>query len=103
MANFSMRAFSTAVMVFAVLLIGGCAGMKPGSPQVFDPQRIEQAIGIDDVGYVRSSVESRTIAVNQNMPAMGYEAMPMIALAARNGAINTLKYLISAGANVNVR
>ena len=34
---------------------------------------------------------------------MGYEAMPLIALAAREGAINSLKYLISAGANVNVR
>ena len=103
MKNISTRVFSRVLLVWAVALISGCAGMQPGGPQVFDPQRIEQAIGIDDVGYVRSVVESRTVSVNQAMPAMGYESMPMIALAARNGAVNTLKYLISAGANVNVR
>ncbi len=104
MKIFSTRFIGTLLVLCATLLITGCAGMQGGGgPQVFDPHRMGSAIGLDDVGFVRQAVESRTITVNQPIAAMGYEAIPLIALAARNGAVNVLKYLIAQGANVNVR
>jgi hypothetical protein len=104
MKIFSTRSITTFFVLLVTVLVTGCAGMQPGGgPQVFDPYRMQQAVGIDDVDYVRSAVESRVITVNQQIPAMGYEAMPLVALAARNGALKVLKYLISAGADLNVR
>jgi hypothetical protein len=104
MKNSSIRLLTALFLVCVTALITGCAGMQSsGGPQVFDPQRMESAVGLDDVGYVRAAVEARTITVNQPIPAMGYEAIPLVALAARNGSINVLKYLISQGVNLNVR
>jgi len=104
MNTFSRRSFFSVLMVLAAALIGGCAGMQPGGgPQVLDPHRMQQAVALDDVGYVRSAVEARIMSVNQGIPAMGYEAMPLIGFAARNASINTLRYLISAGADINAR
>ena len=100
----SFRSITTVFLLLVAVLITGCAGMQSGGgPQVFDPYRMQQAVALDDVDYVRSAVESRVITVNQQIPAMGYEAMPLVALAARNGSLNVLKYLISARADLNVR
>lgn len=99
-----VRSCMTVVLVFVTALLTGCAGMQTGGgPQVYDQERMGAAIGIDDVGYVRAAVESKTITPNQSIAAMGYESIPLIALAARNGAIDVLKYLIAKGADVNVR
>lgn len=90
-------------VVAAVIFMTGCASVASGPQGRVDLDRMQHAIALDDVGYVRSAVESRAITVNQNVPGMGYEATPLITLAARNAALNTMRYLITNGANVNVR
>jgi hypothetical protein len=89
----------------ASLMLSGCGAMQPGSgPLSLDPVRMVNAIALDDVGYVRGAVESRAVGVNQSIPAPAYmEGTPLITIAARAGALGVLRYLISAGADVNVR
>jgi uncharacterized protein len=97
------RSVTTVFAIFITVLLTGCVGMQTSGPQVFDPHRMQQAVALDDVGFVRSAIESRLINANQGIPAMGYESIPLIAFAARNGAVDVIKYLISAGVDVNVR
>jgi ankyrin repeat protein len=81
------------------LVVSGCAGIGGSS---VDSEGIVNAIERDDASSLRATVSSGTISVNQRLPAPGYSAgAPLIAIAARAGAIETLRYLISAGANLN--
>ncbi len=85
----------------AAALVAGCATNPPSGP--IDPQALGGAIAIDDVGYVRARVEAKAITVNDSAPGIGYDAAPMITVAARNGALNVLRYLIAAKADLNAR
>ena len=83
-------------------LVTGCATQQPGSR--VDNTRLLNAIDIDDVSYVRSAVQGGALAANERVPAPAYpDGAPLIAVAARAGAIQTLRFLISAGADVNDR
>lgn len=94
-----LRALAAGLMVLS--LLPGCAQMPGGSA---DTERLRNAISIDDVGYVQEVVRSGKISVNQRVPMPGYqEGTPLVTIAARYGALNVLRYLISAGANVNAR
>ena len=82
-------------------LAAGCAQMPGGNT---DSDRLRSAIQIDDAGYIQDAVRSGQIGVNQSIPVPGYlEGTPIITVAARSGAVNVLRYLVSAGANVNAR
>jgi ankyrin repeat protein len=82
-------------------ILSGCGTMGFG-PTSLDPVRLNNAIATDDVHYVRGAVESKVVSVNQLIPASGYmEGTPLITIAARAGAVDVLRYLIAAGANVN--
>jgi hypothetical protein len=84
-------------------LLAGCASLPAGT-RAPDPTRLYNAIVTDDVGSVRAAIESRTVSVNQRIPAPGYlEGTPLITLAAKYGALGVLRYLLAAGADVNVR
>jgi ankyrin repeat protein len=86
-----------------VLLIAGCAGVGGSHRGGVDVDSMLNAISQDDVSYVQSAV-SRGLDVNQRIEAPGYSAgAPMVALAARAASIQTLRFLISAGADVNAR
>jgi uncharacterized protein len=88
-------------IVVASLLVAGCAQMPGGTSGA---ERLYHAIAIDDVGHVQESVRSGRISVNQIIRAPGYlEGAPLILLAAKYASLNTLRYLISAGANLNAR
>lgn len=92
-----------AACLLLVAVMYGCAtpSSTPGQP---DSIRLVNAIVADDAGYVRDAVASGTIHVNQSIPAPSYmEGTPLITIAARAGSLNVLRYLISAGANVNAR
>ena len=95
-----MRAISGLALV---LVIGGCAGVGGNHSAGIDVDSMLNAIAQDDVGYVQAAVK-RGLNVNQHIEAPGYSSgAPMIALAARAASIKTLRYLISAGADVNAR
>lgn len=85
----------------AVVVIGGCAGM---GGKHLDVDSMRNAIDQDDVSYVQAAVNRGAISVNHRLVAPGYSGgAPLIALAARAGSVRVLRYLISAGADVNAR
>jgi ankyrin repeat protein len=94
-----LRAFCRGWIV--VLLLAGCAQMPGGSA---DTERLRNAIAIDDVGYLQEAIRSGRVSANQRIPIPGYlEGAPLITIAARYGSLQSLRYLISAGANINAR
>lgn len=95
-------------LVACVMVVAGLAGCgtQPFSSGggALDPIRLMNAIVADDVGYVRGVVGSGAASVNQQIPAPGYmEGTPLITIAARAASLNVLRYLLSAGADVNGR
>lgn len=88
-----------------LLTLSGCGTIGPGSgPLALDPVRMVNAIAVDDADYVRGAIESRAVTVNQRVPAPVYmEGTPLLTIAARAGAVDVARYLISAGADVNAR
>jgi hypothetical protein len=89
-------------LVAAALVLTGCAsvGTGPGA----DPERFVSALETDDVQFVRNAVQSGSASVNQRISAPGYpDGAPLVALAARAAALDILRYLISAGADLNAR
>lgn len=90
-----------AAWVVAVSLLTGCAGMPGGAA---DAERLYNAIAVDDVGFVQEAIQSGKLNVNQPVRTPGFqEGAPLILVAARYASLKTLRYLISAGANVNAR
>ena len=87
--------------ILAASLFTGCAGMPGGSS---DAERVHNAIAVDDVSFVEEAVRSGKLNVNQLVRTPGFqEGAPLILIAARYASLKTLRYLISAGANVNAR
>jgi ankyrin repeat protein len=59
---------------------------------------------MDDPDRVRNVVETARIGVNFSVPAAGYpDGTPLLTLAARDGAVKVMRYLLSAGADPNAR
>lgn len=95
------RAWRVAAAVFALVLAPGCAQMPGG---VSESEQLYHAIELDDVGFVQRAVQSGRIHPDYILRAPGYlEGAPLILYAAKYAALRTLRYLISAGANVNAR
>lgn len=104
MGGQAVRFITYLLGVAVVLALTGCAGvsMTPGSG--VDSDRFIGVLDNDDVHFVRSAVQSGAISPNQRVSAPGYpDGAPLIALAARAAALETLRYLISAGADLNAR
>jgi uncharacterized protein len=88
----------------AALIISGCAGLGGEYRAGIDAVSLVNAIEQDDVSYVQTLVNRGTININQRIVVPVYSGgAPLIALSARAGSINMLRYLIGAGANVNAR
>ena len=87
--------------ILAASILAGCAGMPGGSS---DSDRLHNAIAIDDVSFVQEGVRAGKLNVNQLVRTPGFqEGAPLLLVAARYASLKTLRYLISAGANVNAR
>jgi uncharacterized protein len=89
-----------------LFLLAGCAQMPGGTSggRGIDHERLSNAIAIDDVDFVRDAVQSGRLGINQTIAASGFpEGAPIILVAARSGALKTLRFLISSGANLNAQ
>lgn len=86
------------------IMLSGCAsvGYSPGGAR--DADRLNSAIETDDVHFVRGAIEAREIEPNQRVVTPGYaDGAPLLAIAARAAALEVMRYLISAGADLNAR
>jgi ankyrin repeat protein len=85
--------------VLVVLGLTGCAGVGGGSA---DNDRIVNAVVADDVYTVRGAVQNGGLSPNARVPAEAYpDGAPLMAIAARAASIEVLRFLISAGADLN--
>lgn len=93
-----------AACLLLISILAGC-GTQPLSGSgagTIDSIRLLNAIVADNDDYVREVVGSKTVSVNQRIPAPVYmEGTPLITIAARAASLRVLRYLISAGADVN--
>ena len=104
MGGQALRFIAYLLSFMAAIALTGCAGVsiQPGS--AVDSDRFVSVLDNDDVQFVRSAVQSGTISPNQRISAPGYpDGAPLIALAARAGALEILRYLISARADLDAR
>lgn len=94
------RSFRLAAFLVVVAILAGCAHSTRSSR--VDLEALLNAIAIDDVGYVRNLVASGEATVDSRVAAPGYpDGAPLITIAARDGSLDILRYLIGAGADVN--
>jgi ankyrin repeat protein len=92
--------------LFCVLTLAltGCASVTYAPGGGGDIDRLNNAITTDDVGFIRAAIESRSISPNQRISTEGYpDGAPLLAIAARAASLEVMRYLISAGADVNGR
>lgn len=97
--------FRLATVLCIALAAGltGCAH-QPGELHSLDTERLHNAIAVDDAGYVEAALRGRVISANQRIPALGYrEGAPLITVAARFAALQVIRVLLAAGADVNAR
>lgn len=99
-----MSCLRTAFFLLTAGLIAGCAGVGGNHFSGMDANSLLNAIDLDDAEAVRAAVRRNAVGINQSIPAPAYSAgAPLIALAARAGSLQVLRYLISAGADLNAR
>ena len=83
--------------------LGGCAH-QPASLDSVDTERLSNAIAADDGAYIRAALHSNLLSANQSLPALGYqEGVPLLTIAARYAALDVIRVLLAAGAEVNAR
>lgn len=89
-----------AALIMTAALFAGCAqNPSSGGP---DDDGLLNAISMDDVSSVRTDLQAGGAGVNYRVRAPGYsEGTPIITIAAREAALDVLRYLIAAGADVN--
>jgi len=97
--NRAARLWKLAAAFFVAAALAGCAHQ---SASRLDVESLLNAISTDDAGYVRKLVASGTLSVDSRVPAPGYpDGSPIITLAARDGSLAILRYLIEAGVDIN--
>ena len=97
----SARFWGGLVVVF---MLGGCAGIGGDHSAGIDNESMLNAIGQDNVSYIQAAINRGAIGVNQKISVEVYpDGAPLIALAARAGSMQVLRYLVAAGADFNAR
>jgi ankyrin repeat protein len=83
--------------------LAGCAH-QPGEVRALDTERLHHAIASDDAGYVQAALRGKIITADQRIPALGYrEGVPLLTVAARYAALDVVRALLAAGADINAR
>jgi hypothetical protein len=90
------------VWIACVLALAGCAGIGSGGRS--DAEGLVNLITSDNAGALRGAIEAGQLGPNERVPVEAYpDGAPIIAIAARSASLDVLRYLISAGADVNAR
>jgi ankyrin repeat protein len=101
-----MSAARRIAIVLCTLLgvgLGGCAH-QPASLDSVDTERVSNAIAADDGAYIQAALRSNLLSANQRLPAFGYqEGVPLLTIAARHAALEVMRVLLTAGAELNSR
>jgi ankyrin repeat protein len=85
-------------------MLTGCASVSYTPGDAPDMDRLNNALVTDDVHAVRSAIRSGALSPNQRISTPGYpDGAPLLAIAARAASLEVMRYLISAGADVNGR
>lgn len=96
--------FLASIASVLALALSGCAGVGYAPGAGGDMDRLNSAIATDDVHFVRGAVETGVISPNQRIAAEGYSmGAPILAIAARAAALEVMRFLIAAGADLNAR
>jgi ankyrin repeat protein len=93
-------------IVLCIALGAGLAGCahQPGDLRSLDTEGLYNAVSGDDAGYVQAALRGKVISANQRIPALGYqEGVPLLTVAARFAALDVMRVLLAAGADVNAR
>jgi len=98
----SVRAIACVCVVLMVL--AGCASVSYTPGRGLDTDSLNNALVTDDVYAIRSAIQAGVISPNQRIATPGYpDGAPLLAIAARAASLEVIRYLISAGADLNVR
>ena len=99
--NRKASGFLACILCVIALSLAGCAGVGGGSGDI---DRVNNALVTDDVGFVRSAIQGGTLTPDHRVSTSGYpDGAPLMAIAARAASLEVLRFLISAGADVNAR
>jgi ankyrin repeat protein len=102
MGRITARAIAL-VSCIAGLALTGCATTGYG-PAAGDKDALNNAIATDDVRPIRGAIETGRLSANSSISTPGYpDGAPLIAIAARAAALEVMRFLISAGADLNAR
>ncbi|HYC45461.1 MAG TPA: ankyrin repeat domain-containing protein [Burkholderiales bacterium] len=86
----------------AALALTGCA--TPGSGPDGDKDALNNAIATDHVAPIRGAIQTGALTPNSSISTPGYpDGAPLLAIAARVAALEVMRFLISAGADLNAR
>ncbi len=102
MNNQSIDFYSCLCLLGVMLcLLTACAG---GGGSGLSQLELLRAIELDDVSYVHGNIQRGILHANQILPVPGYpEGAPLVTVVAREGALNVMRYLIAARADLNAR
>jgi ankyrin repeat protein len=92
------------VCIALITMLTGCGSVSYTRGDGPDNDSLNNAIAIDDVYTIRSAIQARVITPDQRIVTPGYSAgAPLLAIAARAGSLEVMRYLIAAGADLNAR
>lgn len=92
------------IAALLALILSGCAGIGYSPGAGGDADRVNSAIETDDAQFIQGAIEARELEPNSRIVVPGYSGgAPLLAIAARAAALQVMRYLISAGADLNGR
>ena len=100
--NGSRRVARVLCLALGAGLSGGA--QQPAHVESMDTERLLNAIASDDGAYVQGALQAKLLSASQHVPALGYqEGVPVLTLAARHAALDVMRVLLKAGADINAR
>jgi ankyrin repeat protein len=92
--------------VLCVVLATGLAGCATQHAELrsLDAEALHNALSSDDASYMQAALRGKIVSANDRIAALGYrEGVPLLTVAARFAALEVIRLLLAAGADVNAR